>query len=42
MVNGGKALIKASGGIKEKWQALEMLRAGAAVVGTSRGVSICS
>lgn len=39
---GGKALIKASGGIKERWQALEMLRAGAAVIGTSRGPTICS
>ena len=36
------ALVKASGGIKEKWQALEMLRAGAAVVGTSHGPAICS
>lgn len=38
---GGKALVKASGGIKEKWQAIEMLQAGAAVIGTSHGPSIC-
>jgi deoxyribose-phosphate aldolase len=38
----GKALIKAAGGIREKWQAVEMLKAGAAVIGTSRGPFICS
>jgi deoxyribose-phosphate aldolase len=38
---GGKSLVKASGGIKEKWQAIEMLEAGAAVIGTSHGPSIC-
>jgi deoxyribose-phosphate aldolase len=38
----GRALIKASGGIKEKWQAIEMLEAGAAVIGTSHGPAICS
>jgi deoxyribose-phosphate aldolase len=38
----GKALVKASGGIREKAQAIEMLRAGAAVVGTSHGPAICS
>jgi deoxyribose-phosphate aldolase len=39
---GDRALVKASGGIKEKWQAIEMLEAGAAVVGTSHGPAICS
>lgn len=38
----GRALVKASGGIRERWQALRMLDAGAAVIGTSRGVAICS
>jgi deoxyribose-phosphate aldolase len=38
---GGKSLVKASGGIKEKWQAIEMLEAGAAVIGTSHGATIC-
>ncbi len=37
----GKALVKASGGIRERAQAIEMLRAGAAVVGTSNGPAIC-
>lgn len=37
---GGKSLVKASGGIKEKWQAIEMLEAGAAVIGTSSGPTI--
>jgi deoxyribose-phosphate aldolase len=36
----GKALVKASGGIRTKAQALEMLQAGAAVIGTSHGPSI--
>jgi deoxyribose-phosphate aldolase len=38
----GRSLIKASGGIKEKWQALEMIEAGAAVIGTSHGPAICA
>jgi len=38
----GRALVKASGGIKDKRQAVEMLRAGAAVVGTSHGPAICT
>jgi len=37
----GKALVKASGGIKEKAQAIAMLSAGAAIVGTSHGPAIC-
>ncbi len=37
----GKALVKASGGIREKFQAVQMLSAGAAVIGTSRGTHIC-
>jgi len=38
----GRCLIKASGGIKEPWQAVELLKAGAAVLGTSRGPHLCS
>lgn len=38
---GDKALVKASGGIKEKWQAIEMIEAGAAVIGTSHGSTVC-
>jgi deoxyribose-phosphate aldolase len=37
----GKSLVKASGGIKERWQAMEMIEAGAAVIGTSHGPAIC-
>jgi deoxyribose-phosphate aldolase len=37
----GKALVKASGGVKDRSQALAMLRAGAAVIGTSNGPAIC-
>ena len=37
----GKALVKASGGIKDRRGALAMLHAGAAVVGTSHGPAIC-
>jgi deoxyribose-phosphate aldolase len=37
----GKALVKASGGIKDKAQAIAMLSAGAAIVGTSHGPAIC-
>ncbi len=38
----GRCLIKASGGIKEAWQAVELLNAGAAVLGTSRGPELCT
>jgi len=38
----GNALIKASGGIKDAYGALDLLSAGAAVLGTSRGPAICS
>ncbi len=38
----GKALVKASGGIHTRAQALALLQAGAAVVGTSRGPQICT
>lgn len=38
----GKSLVKASGGIKDKQQAVAMLQAGAAVIGTSHGPTICS
>ncbi len=38
----GKALVKASGGVREKWQALELIQAGAAVIGTSHGPRICA
>jgi deoxyribose-phosphate aldolase len=37
----GTALIKASGGVHTAAQVLELLQAGAAVVGTSRGPEIC-
>jgi len=37
----GRALVKASGGVREAWQVVELLSAGAAVVGTSRGPEIC-
>ncbi len=38
----GKALVKAAGGIRTREQAIEMLQAGAAVLGTSHGPTICS
>ncbi|MCE9634949.1 MAG: deoxyribose-phosphate aldolase [Planctomycetes bacterium] len=38
----GKALVKASGGIRTREQVLEMLQAGAAVVGTSHSAEICA
>jgi deoxyribose-phosphate aldolase len=38
----GKALVKAAGGIRERWQAVEMIQAGAAVVGTSQGPAMCA
>lgn len=38
----GKALVKASGGIRTREQVIEMLQAGAAVVGTSHSVEICT
>lgn len=38
----GNALIKASGGVREGWQVVELLSAGAAVVGTSHGPHIVS
>jgi deoxyribose-phosphate aldolase len=38
----GKALIKASGGIRDKKTAIAMLQAGAAVIGTSHGPAICT
>ncbi len=38
----GRALVKASGGIRERWQAIQLLSAGAAVIGTSHGIRICS
>ena len=38
----GKALVKASGGIRTREQVLALLQAGAAVIGTSRGPEICS
>jgi deoxyribose-phosphate aldolase len=38
---GRKALVKASGGVREAWQVVELLSAGAAVVGTSHGPEIC-
>ncbi len=38
----GRALIKASGGIRERWQAMRLLGAGAAVIGTSRGPALCA
>ena len=38
----GKALIKASGGIQTREQLVALLQAGAAVIGTSHGPSICS
>lgn len=38
----GKALIKASGGIKTKAQALKMIESGASRIGTSSGVAIVS
>ena len=39
---GTKSLVKASGGIKSREQAVELLAAGAAVLGTSQGPVICS
>lgn len=39
-VAGGKALVKASGGIRNREQALNMLNAGASLLGTSAGVTI--
>ena len=38
----GRCLVKASGGIKDAGQAFELLQAGAAVLGTSRGAALCS
>ena len=38
----GKTKIKASGGVRTKERALELLAAGASVVGTSQGPAICS
>ncbi len=38
----GRALVKASGGIKEKWQAMELLAAGAAIIGSSNGPGLCA
>ena len=39
---GGRCLIKASGGIKTARQAVGLLDAGAAVLGTSRGPELCT
>jgi deoxyribose-phosphate aldolase len=38
----GKALVKASGGVRTRERVLALLQAGAAVIGTSRGPEICS
>lgn len=38
----GKALVKASGGIRTTERAIALLEAGAAVIGTSRGPEICT
>jgi deoxyribose-phosphate aldolase len=39
---GGRALVKAAGGVRDREHALALLAAGAAVVGTSRGPQLCS
>ena len=39
---GDRALVKASGGIRDREQAIRLLHAGAAVIGTSRGTTFCT
>jgi deoxyribose-phosphate aldolase len=39
---GDRAFVKASGGIRDRDQAIRLLHAGAAVIGTSRGTSFCT
>jgi deoxyribose-phosphate aldolase len=41
-VVGDKALIKASGGVRDREQALAMIAAGASRIGTSAGIAIVS
>jgi deoxyribose-phosphate aldolase len=39
---GGRARVKASGGVQDRTQALALLEAGASVIGTSRGPKMCT